>query len=260
VSSPPPVKWPDPQPVYVPDAVWEFALEWKDRSYLDPREAAVLPALLGPDMRLTWKHLQRQRVRDVQSWRHIFDLFVLSTPGTGFDPGLRDGIKRAGELLPVIAERARALADLLADLRDLSDEYALTVPLELTSTLALLRRAGYHDPPRPPGPLMSESEREIDALALPDVLAEMAVVAEDVEAVGSMLRVQEWREIHDHPSVLPSWVKYVDETFLNLAEYIWPPCVSLRNADLERVFTAVTGLAPGSRAMGKYRLKRATQR
>lgn len=246
------MNWPERRPGYLPPAAWERAHELRESPATSKAEAAALVRLIGPDMAATWRGLAARGVSDPTSWRLLLELFVTSTPGPGFDRDLRAGLTRARALLPKIAKRAGELAELVAELAELRNKQALAVPLELTETLSLLELAGYREPPREPGPLMSDSEEALSAIELPALFEAMSEAAELAEVAPGM--PHQAYVAKQKPAITPEWVRAIDGRFrLYYAGSIQPRGLKLTDADLTHVCKAVIGQEVSERAANKYR-------
>jgi hypothetical protein len=256
--------WPEHCPEYLPPDVWERALELRD-SLATPKaeREALLPliapervpawqrrAKLGtpwPDMAKTWRSLAKRGIRDRTSWRLLLELFATSAPGAGFDAELRAALARVNGtgdkdakpgLLDKIAEHAGALAELLEELARLQHHHGLNLPLELTSTLSLLERAGYQDPPSPIGPLQSEAEEAIAAVPLPAVLDALTEAAEVCKAAPTMPH-QAYATTRK-AGLITEWVRFIEVSFRRYyAEQIHPHGLTFTDTELARTGSAV---------------------
>lgn len=157
------------RPDYIPAPVWSEYLAMGtattpgEPAPLDhaPTRAAVA-RLLGlhpdvprdrrgdPEIAKTWRTLTREieksrgsEYRLALDWGHLFDLFV-TLPRT-FDARAYLALRRARELAPRIADAARDLSALLAELRELASENGVEIPGEAISPLEWIEAAAEND-------------------------------------------------------------------------------------------------------------------
>jgi hypothetical protein len=141
-------------------------------------------------------------------------------------------------LLDKIASHAGALALLLRELVEVRNRHGLSLPLELTSTLSLLERAGYQDPPSSIGPLQSEAEEAIAAVPLHYLLRTLADAAAERQAIPD--RPHKAHATTRKGGLITEWVRSIDARFREgYARNIYPQGLTLSDTELARIGSAV---------------------
>lgn len=237
--------FPERHPGYVPKAVWRFALEIRDKGPAISGKAEDLETisrLMGTDMRQTWENLERQGIREEQSWRLLLDLFYTSRPGFAFHREYREALKQVGEQLPKIAKLAEQLSEQIEQVRALALETGIQYPPELGSLGALLDDMG---PPVPAIELRDRRElyvflKELDYIEPAALLEHLATVANDFEptpdAGGAPHSTQR------KAGVISEWVRFFDSRYSKYYRPFTPERPEIGAADLARIGSAVLGM------------------
>jgi len=221
--------WPARKPGYLPEAVWEHAQELRADPTLTAEDLAPVARLIGLNLAETWQGLAR-RVEGGLSWRLLLDLFRTSAPGAGFDPAIRDALRRTREILPRIAERAGELARLLEEAQSLGREHGISYPLEIEGLETWLSSAM--------GRAVELPERALRTLDPPALLEALAVAAGEHEPAPELPH-----QAHGTTrklGLLTEWVRSIDTRYrAYYAPLLRPQGLTLTDTELAAVGSAV---------------------
>ena len=193
-----------------------------------------------PDAEQLWSDLSRQGVREELAWRLLLDFFLGSRPGAGFDPDLKDTIKRCRDLQADIATKAGELARLLDSLAELARPAAITTPSELGDLPTLLDAAGWLRPYMQPWEAAA-LDRSLGDISPADLVSRLAEPA--AEEQPAPMYPQQAYATSGYKKLVRPWIWNFDQAFrLYLARTIPPPLPSIGHEALARLARLI--LAP----------------